>query len=210
MTLTTTTTTAANTATTDNINDDGNDGNGYLSGGGGGGDGEDPLGVEEGNAPDPSTLLVSLASSSANPLTAAKHGLVPSSQHQSQGQGQHQGEGGSGSGSGGGGGGQESILIAAAENKRSLAAQRARQDAADAVLLCLSQSFLPALQVTPPGYYLRNNTHNTHAIIFQPCRISNLLPCPCSCRFPLRCSCSLSYSSVVVCCGDVVLSVAVL
>ena len=154
MTLTTTTTTAANTATTDNINDDGNDGNGYLSGGGGGGDGEDPLGVEEGNAPDPSTLLVSLASSSANPLTAAKHGLVPSSQHQSQGQGQHQGEGGSGSGSGGGGGGQESILIAAAENKRSLAAQRARQDAADAVLLCLSQSFLPALQVTPPRLLL--------------------------------------------------------
>ena len=78
------------------------------------------------------------------PVNAAKQGL-PNHLDQSQYQ-DGQGEDG----------GQQSILIAAAENKRSLAAQRARQEAADAVLSCLSQSFLPALQV---------HTHNMLNII---------------------------------------------
>ena len=112
--------------------------NQQLSGGGGGGDEDDPPGVEEGVEPNPTTLLASLT-----PVNAAKQGLASLSHNQLN-QGQGQGEQGQDQG---GNGGQESILIAAAENKRSLAAQRARQEAADAVLLCLSQSFLPALQV---------------------------------------------------------------
>ena len=114
--------------------------NHQLSGGGGGCDEDDPPGVEEGVEPDPTTLLASLT-----PVNAAKQGLASLSHNQLN-QDQGQGEQGQGQGQGGNGG-QESILIAAAENKRSLAAQRARQEAADAVLLCLSQSFLPALQV---------------------------------------------------------------
>ena len=121
----------------------------HSSGGGGGDEGaeEDLPGVEEGVEPDPSTLLASLT-----PVNAAKHGLS-SLPHNHNGQDLNQEEGEDGSGQG-----QESILIAAAENKRSLAAQRARQEAADAVLLCLSQSFLPALQVLP-SHQNKNRTH---------------------------------------------------
>ena len=41
--------------------------------------------------------------------------------------------------------GQDSILLAAAAAQRSVAAQRARQEVADAVLSCLTDAFLPAL-----------------------------------------------------------------
>ena len=74
-------------------------------------------------------VLVFLCLILANPLTAAKHGFGPRSGDQGQGQGQGHdwGQGEDGGQGGGQGEGQESILIAAAENKRSLAAQRARQ-----------------------------------------------------------------------------------
>jgi hypothetical protein len=41
--------------------------------------------------------------------------------------------------------GQDSILLAAAAAQRSVAAQRARQEVADALLSCLTDAFLPAL-----------------------------------------------------------------
>jgi hypothetical protein len=95
-------------------------------------------------APDGDEMLASLPSEKTGPAALAVSGKRRSTKGVKKSQKVPAAAAG-GTGVAVAGPGQDSILLAAAAAQRSVAAQRARQEVADAVLSCLTDAFLPAL-----------------------------------------------------------------
>ena len=96
-------------------------------------------------APDGEEMLASLPSEKTGPAALAVSGKRRSTKGLKKSQKGPAAAAGSTGVVAGQGPGQDSILLAAAAAQRSVAAQRARQEVADAVLSCLTDAFLPAL-----------------------------------------------------------------